>query len=141
MQRLSTFTATTLVAGLLWATAAVAADPPKSVPAPTKEVLELGRAVFTTNCVPCHGALGDGAGPVGVTLNPRPRDFAHEPFKQGNAPEQIFKTISEGLPGTLMVAWPQLSEAERWAAAHYVTTLLPKPAEPTPAAKGKAKKK
>jgi mono/diheme cytochrome c family protein len=134
-----TFKLTTsiLLPALWWATTA-AADPPKAAkpPAATKEVVEKGRAVFMTNCVPCHGEKGDGTGPVGLTLTPRPRDFGKDTFKQGTAPEQIFKTISEGVPGTMMVAWPQLTEEERWAAAHFVTTMIPKAA----AAPAKAKK-
>jgi mono/diheme cytochrome c family protein len=119
---------------LALASRAAWAEPPMAKPpAPTKELLEKGKTVFTNNCVPCHGEKGDGAGPVGVSLNPRPRDFTKDPFKQGTAPEQIVKSISEGVPGTMMVAWPQLSEEERWAAAYYVRTLLPPAAKPAPA--------
>lgn len=109
------------------------ADPPKPVkaPAPTKEILDKGKGVFTANCVPCHGEKGEGDGPVGLALNPRPRNFAKDPFKQGTSAEEIFRTISEGVPGTLMVAWPQLSEDDRWAAAHFVRTMVPKAATPT----------
>ncbi|MFO0726249.1 MAG: cytochrome c [Myxococcota bacterium] len=112
---------------VLWMSEAIADPPRLTKPAATDEVMEKGRRVFVANCAPCHGDKGDGAGPVGVALNPRPRDFGKEAFKQGNSTEQIFKTISQGVPGTMMVAWPQLSEADRWAAAHFVTTMLPKP--------------
>src|SRR5262250_543949 len=37
--------------------------------------LELGRTVYATYCVGCHGERGDGAGPAARFLNPKPRDF------------------------------------------------------------------
>ncbi|MCC7386542.1 MAG: cytochrome c [Deltaproteobacteria bacterium] len=115
---------------LLCSSVAFAAEPSKG---PTKEALEKGKAVFTTNCAACHGETGAGDGPAGLVLNPRPRNFAKDPFKQGTKPEQVFKTITEGVPGTVMVGWPQLPEEDRWALAHYVRELLPKSGGKKPA--------
>lgn len=119
-----------IAVSLLCSSAAFAREPSK---APTKEALEKGKAVFATNCVACHGETGAGDGPAGMVLNPRPRNFAKDPFKQGTKPEQVFKTITEGVPGTPMVGWPHLAEEDRWALAHYVRELLPKSGGKKPA--------
>ncbi len=40
-----------------------------------------GKAAYTTNCVSCHGETGKGDGPVGMVLQPPPRDFSIADFK------------------------------------------------------------
>jgi high-affinity iron transporter len=110
--------ATTLSTTALTATAR-AAKAPKETPA----LLAKGKAAFNANCVPCHGERGDGNGPLGKALTPKPRAFATEPFKQGDSPEQVYKTISEGVPGTPMVGFPALPEEDRWGLAYYVLKL------------------
>ena len=92
------------------------AAPPKSTPA----LLEKGEASYARNCLACHGEKGDGKGPTGAYLNPTPRDFLSEPFKNGNKPEEVFQTITKGMPGSTMVAFGTLPEEERWALTHYV---------------------
>lgn len=109
---------------LLAAPATIAAAPSagrtsKASPA----LLEKGKAAYAASCLVCHGESGKGDGPAGVALNPRPRDFTKEPFKKGEAPEQVFASISEGLPDSTMVAFGHLPEEDRWALAHYVLSL------------------
>jgi mono/diheme cytochrome c family protein len=113
-------TVKTAVAALsLIATAAFAGPPP----AKDQAVLDKGKAAFTINCVPCHGDKGDGTGPAAVALNPKPRNYATEPFKQGDKLEDVFKTVTGGVPGTAMVAYGYLPEADRWALAYWVLEL------------------
>ena len=92
-------------------------------PAATPALLEKGKAVFAVNCLTCHGETGDGMGPAGQYLNPKPRNFAKDKFKKGDKAEQIFQTITKGLDGTAMVAFAHLPEEERWALAYYVRKL------------------
>lgn len=106
------------VAAVLVATASFAAPPPSS-----KELLEKGKQAFTINCVPCHGPKGAGDGPAAVALNPKPRNYATDAFKNGDKVEDIFKTVSTGLKDTAMVAYGHLPEADRWALAYYVLEL------------------
>lgn len=113
---------------LLAAGLALAGEPAKvKAPKQTPEMLTAGKKVYETNCLTCHGEKGDGNGEVGKVLNPKPRDFTKEPMKQGGKPEEVFKSITEGVKDTTMVAWAQLSEEDRWAVTYYVLTMVPKP--------------
>lgn len=93
-----------------------AGGPPKVTP----ELLEKGKTIFTVNCVTCHGEKGDGNGPAGAYMNPKPRNFSTDKLKVGNKPEQLFKTITQGLTGTAMAGFGHLSEDDRWAVSLYV---------------------
>lgn len=105
----------TLVATLLLGSSAFAKPPKK-----TKALLKKGQEVFTVNCVACHGEKGLGDGPAAVALDPKPRSFVNDKFKNGHKPAQVFKTISEGLAGTPMVAYGHLPEEDRWALVYHV---------------------
>jgi mono/diheme cytochrome c family protein len=102
--------------GILTLSATAWAAPPKKTP----ELLKKGQEVFKLNCVACHGEKGLGDGPAAVALDPKPRSFAKDKFKNGEKPEQVFKTISEGITGTPMVAYGHLPEADRWALVYHV---------------------
>lgn len=95
------------------------AAPPKLTP----DLLKKGEASFKANCVACHGKSGSGDGEVGKMLKPSPRNFSKDKFKQGCNVADIFKTLTSGVPGTAMAAYPHLSEEERWALAYYVIEL------------------
>lgn len=102
-------------------TAAIAQVP--AAPEPTPELLARGRKIFGAYCATCHGVTGAGDGPAGKVLTPRPRDFRTEPFRQGDSVLEVFATVTKGVPGTAMVAFPHLAEADRWAVAHHVAAL------------------
>lgn len=110
-----------------------------AAPAPTKEMLEKAKPSFTKNCAACHGEKGDATTQMAAVLNPKPRNFTTEPFKKGNKPDEVFKTISTGIPGSTMVAFTQLPEDERWALTYYVLELQ-KPGSVLGKAKGKGGK-
>jgi mono/diheme cytochrome c family protein len=42
---------------------------------------QAGKAIFTQNCVMCHGAAGKGDGPAAAGLNPKPANFT-DPARQ-----------------------------------------------------------
>ena len=113
-----------VVGALVLAAAAVAKTPPSS-PA----VVAAGKAAYegsAAGCHACHGLTGEGNGPVAFALKPPPRNFTKDPFKAGETVEQVFATITNGLPGTAMVGYPKLPDETRWALAYYVLSFRPR---------------
>ncbi len=115
-------------------------------PAKTPELLAKGKTQFNTICAACHGEKGVGDGAAAAALNPKPRNFLVDPFKQGDKVEDIFKTATEGVKGTAMVGFASIPEEDRWGIAYYILDLRaagkPAPAaDAKPAAKPAAKKK
>jgi len=90
-----------------------------------------GKAVYDTYCWTCHGERGEGNGPVAPYLLPRPRDFTIASYKlrtteSGQLPthEDLYRTLTLGLPGTAMPAWKTtLTEDERWQVIAYIETF------------------
>jgi mono/diheme cytochrome c family protein len=105
--------------------------PSKPSPSVTVAFIETGRSIYDFRCAPCHGFEGKGDGAAAMTLDPRPRDFTRGLFKfKSTAPgeavsdEDLFRTISRGIPGTAMPSWKRLlSEEERWQVIAYVKTF------------------
>ncbi len=101
---------------------------------PTKEALDKAAPSYALNCASCHGEKGDGNGPAGMVLNPKPRNFAQDNFTKSTSLLAIFNTLTYGLEGTNMPGFESLPEDERLALAHYVRNFMPEPkrAESTP---------
>jgi len=102
--------------------AAGAAKPPKQ----SNELVALGKRSYNIWCVACHGETGAGDGSAAQKLDPRPRSFAKEKFKQGSRVDQIFNTIATGVPGSAMTNFRNIPEQERWGLAYYVLKLKAK---------------
>ncbi len=113
-----------MVIGAVVAKLALAAAP---APPLSVQLIEKGEAAYGTNCLACHGATGEGNGPLAFSQKPPPRNFKTDPFKAGDSVEQIYFTITNGLPQTAMVGWPKLSDDERWGLAYLVRSVRPKP--------------
>lgn len=91
-----------------------------------------GRSLFRINCAMCHGAEGQGDGPVGQSYTPAP------PSLRAGAPSQspaaTYVVITTGIRSTpvptaaeyLPVEWHSfrdiLTERQRWAIATFVAT-------------------
>jgi high-affinity iron transporter len=105
---------------------ALAAPAKPTAPPRTPDLLDAGKAAYTANCAACHGATGEGNGPVAFALNPKPRNFVKDAFKGGDSVEAVFNTITYGLAGTKMVGYPQLPERDRWGLAYYVLAFRAK---------------
>jgi mono/diheme cytochrome c family protein len=58
---------------------------------------EAGKAIYESRCQMCHGPNGDGKGPVGLSLKPRPEDFTNPNFwQQDNIAQLITETVTKG---------------------------------------------
>lgn len=88
---------------------------------PSDELAAKGQALFSTTCVSCHGADGKGDGVAGAALNPKPRNFTSASgWINGSKISGIFKTLSEGVPGSAMVAFDTFSPEEKIELAQYI---------------------
>ncbi|MCY2964994.1 MAG: c-type cytochrome [Planctomycetota bacterium] len=92
--------------------------------------LKLGRDVYMSRCVQCHGDTGDGAGPAAATMYPKPRDYRRGIFKFTSSPygakprrTDLVRTLKLGVPGTSMPSFSILTEGELSALVDYVLVL------------------
>ncbi len=105
------------------------ADTPLIKPTPD---LAAGKEAFVANCARCHGETGAGNGPDAAQMDPKPRNIAEGVFKfrttaSGTVPtdEDLFHTISTGLPGSRMPEFQRLPEETRWQLVYFVKSLAP----------------
>lgn len=106
------------LAGCLLASGALAQD------------AEAGRAIYERWCLECHGAEGTGDGYAAESMLPRPRDFVQARYQvrttgSGQLPtdEDLRRVIRDGLPGTTMPGWPNLSDRERRDVIAYIKSF------------------
>ena len=86
----------------------------------TKEVLKRGQQLFNTFCIVCHGAYGEGDGPV-VPKYPRPPSLQSDKIR-GYADGSIYNVITKGQ--NLMSSYAtQVAPNDRWAIIHYIRAL------------------
>jgi cytochrome c oxidase cbb3-type subunit III len=77
---------------------------------------KAGELLFRSNCSPCHGlsARGGGRGP----------DLTAGRWVHGSSDSDIFRTITQGVPGTQMPA-NSFEDSETWAIISYLRSLAP----------------
>lgn len=88
--------------------------------------LERGRALYKTNCAPCHGETGKGDGPAAGVLKPPPRDHTDKAYMRTLTDKQISDIIKMGgaINGKpLMPSNPQLKDPELAALVAYIRSL------------------
>ena len=106
----------------------------------TPDLQALGKRVYDKQCAACHGTTGRGDGEAAYLLYPKPRDFTTGNYRLVSTwervvtDEDLYLTISRGMPGSAMPSWGHLSEEDRWALVHYVKSFAAKPWTAVPAA-------
>ena len=91
--------------------------PPK-LPNPAR-----GDELYRTSCAACHGAAGQGDGPLARSLNPRPVNFTDRSRAQERSVFALEQVIDQGLDGTAMASFSSLPVEDRWALAFKVGTF------------------
>jgi mono/diheme cytochrome c family protein len=101
---------------------------------------EQTKQLYERECAVCHGLNGDGKGDAAYLLFPKPRDFTAARFKIQSTPtgspptdEDLFNTVTRGMPGSAMPGFTRLTEEQRRALVEYIKTFSGKfdDAEPT----------
>ncbi len=103
---------------------------PTERPEATPQNIAEGKRLYDFRCSPCHGVRGDAQGPVAPFLDPRPRDFTQANFKFrttsfGELPrdDDLYRTITRGIPDTAMPSWAPLTPDERFQLIYYIKTF------------------
>jgi len=82
-----------------------------------------GAELFAINCAQCHGATGDGNGPVAPFLvNYKPANLTSD-IVQSKSDGSFFFTISNGLDGRMPALNENLTVSERWDVVNFLRTL------------------
>ncbi|MCI0409309.1 MAG: c-type cytochrome, partial [Acidobacteria bacterium] len=109
-------------------------------PPATGQLLNLGRQTYAKQCSACHGTTGRGDGEAAYLLYPKPRDFVQASYRLISTWERVptdqdlFNTITRGMPGSAMPSWGHLSENTRWGLVFYIKSLAENPWEIRPQA-------
>ena len=109
--------------GKLFYDRTTAAATPASAPQPEPD----GGALYAQHCATCHGVRGDGKGVAAVY--PPARHFRFERFKFAHTTngiptdQDLAGIIKNGIPGSAMPGFPQLTPADTQAIIGHVRTL------------------
>ncbi|TCZ55765.1 cytochrome c/FTR1 family iron permease [Roseicella aquatilis] len=98
------------------------AYPVPLAPAKTPDV-PRGAALYAEQCASCHGLSGAGDGPAAANLDPPPIAFTDRARAQERSLFALYQVITQGLDGTAMPSFAQLSPEDRWALAFHTGTL------------------
>jgi mono/diheme cytochrome c family protein len=101
-----------------------------AIPGTMEKLAKAGAGVYQQQCAVCHGKEGKGDGPAADVLSVKPRNFTRAYYKfktsgQGEMPydEDLYRTISAGIPAAGMPSFGDLTAFERWALVAYVKEL------------------
>jgi Tol biopolymer transport system component/mono/diheme cytochrome c family protein len=98
------------------------------------QTMLAGQKLYVSNCLTCHGASGQGDGPAGIGLNPRPANFALHMVPGKHTDGQVFLWIANGYPNSAMPAWsPRLTDEQIWQLVGYLRTFGQTSAQNQPA--------
>ncbi|MBI4584136.1 MAG: c-type cytochrome [Planctomycetes bacterium] len=97
-------------------------EPPYTEAAPARAA-----ELFAQGCASCHGAKAKGDGVQlqfdEKNLPTRPRDLTLGVFKGSPRPEDIFRRVVAGMPGSPMPSSPHLYGEDGWHIVHFIRSL------------------
>jgi mono/diheme cytochrome c family protein len=104
-------------------------------PLSTPKLIASGKQIYAQQCAACHGNEGRGDGEAAYLLYPKPRDFVAARYRLVSTwdrvptDQDLFDTISRGMPGSAMPSWEHLPADQRWGLVYYIKSLAEKPLE------------
>ncbi|MBM3774045.1 MAG: c-type cytochrome [Acidobacteria bacterium] len=75
---------------------------------------EGGRAAFRVYCSPCHGIRGEGGRGPDLTLGT---------YASGERDSDLFRTITEGVPGTEMPSYSNMPDEAKWHLVSFLRSI------------------
>ncbi len=79
--------------------------------------LQRAKQLYVEYCSSCHGDTGMGNGPAALNMDPPPVAFTNYRRYRERTVYGLFSTITYGVAGTSMEAFPQLNDIDRWSLA------------------------
>ena len=101
-------------------------------PPPSPRLITQGKQIYVQQCSACHGVQGRGDGVAEYLLYPKPRDFVTANYRLVSTwdrvptDQDLFDTITRGMPGSAMPSWGHLPRDQRWALVYYIKSLAEK---------------
>lgn len=109
--------------------AALLAAYPVPLAPKTAPDLARGASLYRETCMGCHGATGGGDGPAAASLQTKPVAFADRTRARERSPFGLAQVIEQGLEGTAMPSFANLSADDRWALAFTIGNFAFTPGE------------
>jgi high-affinity iron transporter len=88
-----------------------------------KPDLRRARQLYIEYCGSCHGDHGMGDGLAGINMVPPPIAFTDKQRYRERTVYGLFNTITQGVAGTQMMAYPQLNDNDRWSLAFFTSAM------------------
>lgn len=88
----------------------------------TKASIQKGKEIYEKKCALCHGEKGDGRGPAGAGLNPKPTNFREFHGEKMTDGEHFWK-ITTGKE-TMPSYEKDLTAEEKWHVINYINTFM-----------------
>ena len=85
------------------------------------QTVEDGRKLFAVSCAPCHGRNGEGGQSQAEGV--RPPDLTRGVFKAGRQDADLFRVITDGVPGTEMAPFRSLGDDQIWRLVSFIRSL------------------
>jgi hypothetical protein len=90
----------------------------------TQALIKKGSELFKSNCSSCHGTEGQGDGPAGAALDPKPRNFhSSSGWTNGMKISGMYKTLQEGVKGSGMASYDYLPIEDRFALIYFIRSF------------------
>ncbi len=87
-----------------------------------------GKPTYATYCSPCHGARGNGRGPMAALLDPKPTRHSDTAYMNSLSDDYVYRLIRDGGSAVgkspMMAAWKgNLSDQQIWDLVAYIRSL------------------